>query len=532
MKRHLNNTQDSSTVIRKTLSILVALLLVSLPLIADNQVVTSSRAEALDSTTTSVGQSWQGFQEQLGWTTPQTIDLDYLQMVRTSAAIGDASYPVTVGDIYTLSYFYNNSVVEVPVMVTHSPTLSIPNIGIFNVGNRTYLDLKEEVEAAVTALYPYSNPTLTITNTGVFAVSVSGLSTTSTRVDAWGLSRLSDFSSYAGEMASTRDVTVIGADGSQAHYDLYAARREGDLSQDPLLRPGDQVVFNKRGTTVMISGSIQRPGTYQVLEDEDLGDLVNRYALGFTSAARTDDIIVTRRSGTSYIELHPSADEMAGFTLQDGDMVTVNSLSIPVGSVTIEGALVSTDTSNGNTVLGQVSSQYFYRFAVGDTVETMLRDMSQYFSASSDLDGCYLTRDGASYPLSFREILYGDDPAGDMLLQSGDRFTIPFSNQVVTVNGAVNNPGTYAYVPGKDVSYYVNLAGGLADDAKGLDKYTLYNSYGQKIADDSPITAETTVELDRSTFERDLGIAISVIGGVSTIATIVSTIVGIVNAVN
>ena len=49
MKRHLNNTQDSSTVIRKTLSILVALLLVSLPLIADNQVVTSSRAEALDS---------------------------------------------------------------------------------------------------------------------------------------------------------------------------------------------------------------------------------------------------------------------------------------------------------------------------------------------------------------------------------------------------------------------------------------------------------------------------------------------------
>ena len=178
---------------------------------------------------------------------------------------------------------------------------------------------------------------------------------------------------------------------------------------------------------------------------------------------------------------------------------------------------------------GQISSQYFYRFIIGDTVEDMLVEMSRYFTASSDLDGCYLTRDGKNYPISFRNVLYGDDPAGDMILQNGDRFTVPFSNQVVTVNGAVNNPGTYAYVPGKDISYYVNLAGGLTSAAKGIEKYTLYNSYGEKLDDDSPITAETTIEMDTSTFERDIDIALTTVTLVSTVIGIVTAIVNLAN---
>ena len=101
------------------------------------------------------------------------------------------------------------------------------------------------------------------------------------------------------------------------------------------------------------------------------------------------------------------------------------------------------------------------------------------------------------------------------------------ASQVVTVNGAVNNPGTYAYVPGKDVSYYVNLAGGLSSSARGLDKYKLYNSYGEKIDDASPITAETTIEMEVSNFERDLGIAVTSIGLVATILGIVTSVINI-----
>ena len=55
----------------------------------------------------------------------------------------------------------------------------------------------------------------------------------------------------------------------------------------------------------------------------------------------------------------------------------------------------------------------------------------------------------------------------NLLLVDGDRIVIPRSSGVVTVQGAVNAPNVVAYVPGKDVDYYVSQAGGptrKADD--------------------------------------------------------------------
>ena len=75
----------------------------------------------------------------------------------------------------------------------------------------------------------------------------------------------------------------------------------------------------------------------------------------------------------------------------------------------------------------------------------------------------------------------------------------------------------------------MNLAGGLTSAAKGIEKYTLYNSYGEKLDDDSPITAETTIEMDTSTFERDINIALTTVTLVSTVIGIVTAIVNLAN---
>ena len=235
----------------------------------------------------------------------------------------------------------------------------------------------------------------------------------------------------------------------------------------------------------------------------------------------------------SYVDGHVENFTVASgedFTLMDGDSVSVPSLTPQTGSVVITGALRSTDTTASyGTIQGQVSAQYFYRFAPGETLGEMLQTMSSYFTSSSDLDGAYITRDGKSWPVSLRDVMYGGSPDGDITLRNGDVLTVPFSNQIVTVNGAVNNPGTYAYVPGKDVSYYVNLAGGLTSSAKGLDRYKLFNSYGEKLDKDAVITAETTIEMEISTFERDLGITVSVVGLVATILGIVTSVIELSN---
>ena len=50
----------------------------------------------------------------------------------------------------------------------------------------------------------------------------------------------------------------------------------------------------------------------------------------------------------------------------------------------------------------------------------------------------------------------------NLLLMDGDRIRIPQRSNVVTVRGAVNAPNVVAYVPGKDIEYYINQAGGPA----------------------------------------------------------------------
>ena len=53
----------------------------------------------------------------------------------------------------------------------------------------------------------------------------------------------------------------------------------------------------------------------------------------------------------------------------------------------------------------------------------------------------------------------------NLLLVDGDRITIPQRSYVVTVRGAVNAPNVVAHVPGRDIDYYIDQAGGSARNA-------------------------------------------------------------------
>ncbi|HEY7027457.1 MAG TPA: SLBB domain-containing protein [Gemmatimonadales bacterium] len=93
----------------------------------------------------------------------------------------------------------------------------------------------------------------------------------------------------------------------------------------------------------------------------------------------------------------------------------------------------------------------------------------------------------AAYPQGvtfFREIDRGgrigvDLPAAlkdpqdrdNLILAGGDSIFIPEYNPVVYVRGSVNAPISVAYVPGKDMDFYVGAAGGFAQKADGGRSY-------------------------------------------------------------
>jgi protein involved in polysaccharide export with SLBB domain len=57
-------------------------------------------------------------------------------------------------------------------------------------------------------------------------------------------------------------------------------------------------------------------------------------------------------------------------------------------------------------------------------------------------------------------------PNLDTILEDEDKIMIPFITQQVYVYGEISSQGTVRYVPGKDLNYYINNAGGTLKTAE------------------------------------------------------------------
>jgi protein involved in polysaccharide export with SLBB domain len=78
-----------------------------------------------------------------------------------------------------------------------------------------------------------------------------------------------------------------------------------------------------------------------------------------------------------------------------------------------------------------------------------------------------LGRIGVDLPRALREPSFRDN----LILQDQDSIFLPQFSSVVDVRGAVSSPVAVAYVPGKDIEYYIGAAGGLNPKAEGGRAY-------------------------------------------------------------
>ena len=62
--------------------------------------------------------------------------------------------------------------------------------------------------------------------------------------------------------------------------------------------------------------------------------------------------------------------------------------------------------------------------------------------------------------LDLEAVLANHDTRENIVLEDGDQVTIPRYNPVIRVQGAVNAPANVTFVPGRDIFYYIDAAGG------------------------------------------------------------------------
>jgi protein involved in polysaccharide export with SLBB domain len=448
-----------------------------------------------------------------------------LQDLNPQLAMSNPDYRVTAGDIYTLAYTAAGTQINYRIMVDTTYRIRVSNLGVINGTGKTFLQLKNEAEAIITNNYPLSGVQLALTRPAVFTIYLRGEVKNAEEQPAWALSRLSSFLTLSGNLtpySSLRDVTVTSSGGRTGTYDLFRAQHEGDLAQDPYVRPGDVITVNRTARVVRVSGAVERPGNYQLLAGEELGDVIRRYGKGLTPLADPSRIELVR-----YVESGNDSgkkiflnrrDIDANYGLNHLDSIYIPAVTDLMPVMFVEGAvryinraeekntslssLEWEDTPNVSTQLissleredtPNVSTRLTVRYNKGENYAALVQRNQEWFSAVSDTQNAYVIRGEERIAMNLNPMLYDMNYRSMFYVEENDTLIVPFRQYFVTVAGSVAAPGRYPYIPDRTWEYYVALAGGFVRERNSNESVVIQDIYGKRLRKGEIITPETTI---------------------------------------
>lgn len=403
-------------------------------------------------------------------------------------------YLVTTGDVYTLTYNALNTVVKYTIIVDPTYKVKVSNLGIIDAKGKTFFELKKEVEDIVSSNYPMSAVQLVLSSPSTFKITVAGEVGTVHETRVSGLVRVSSVvSANATNLSSRRFVTVEDADGNINRYDLFLAQRFGDMSQDPYVRPNDIITLEKAQRRVSITGAVERPGTYELLEGENLTKLIDYYASGFGELADRENITLSRnlssfaKSGeTIYLNERAYRSNLALLNL---DSVYVGSKADLQKTMFVQGAI----ESSGATANAMLTQNAAFRFEEGESYAHFARTHRGLFSDAADYGNAYVYRDGQSIAIDLYSMVFDPEYDSSLKLRANDILVVPFKQFFVTVAGAVGAPGRYPYIPDRKWDYYMTLAGGYDTSVNNPDTIEITTLEGKSLSTDDFILPETTI---------------------------------------
>jgi polysaccharide export outer membrane protein len=364
-------------------------------------------------------------------------ELDRVPEGRALIASTTTDYPVTSGDVYTLTFLKAADMVTTTIVVSHDYSVNLGVFGTMMGAGLTFPAFRSLVEKKVTASYPGSAPQLLLLSTGVFQVQVIGEVNKSIIHISWGLERLSSVAErYRTAFSSLRAVQIKFINGEIKSYDLYKAQRDGDLTQDPYLKPGSTVVLKKAERTIKLQGAIHRPDVYQLLPGENLVELIEIYGDGLLTTARPDLVIIERAASSEnlqgdifIIDVSSSKNER----LFDNDIVSIPLRSDYLPVVYFEGAI---RTANEPANKSSTDRQAIRK---GELLSSALKRIAPRILPSADLRRAFIARKNQSdiIPIDLERLLYSYNVKLDIVLEPEDRIVIPSGSLDVFVTGEV-----------------------------------------------------------------------------------------------
>lgn len=258
---------------------------------------------------------------------------------------------------------------------------------------------------------------------------------------------------------SVRNIVLSRQGHKVATFDLYDFIFKGKYEQNLRLQDGDVVFVEPYSNVVSVGGAVMREMKYELKPGETVSDML-RYAGGFSSDARRDEVSVIRRGPDGGSAYNVKAEDFASFKLQDGDFLTVRQYY--------------TFAENGVTIIGPVKYPGTY------AIDGRIKDVASLIRAAGGLeDGAFndrgqIKRLSKSRVPEFMTFNLEDVMSGKEVipLMRADSVTLfrqmeLLEDLTITVEGFVNRPDTYTYYEGMTVADAILMAKGTRKDAYG-----------------------------------------------------------------
>lgn len=264
-------------------------------------------------------------------------------------------------------------------------------------------------------------------------------------------------------IGSVRNIYIKRDGKIRDSFDLYEYFGNAVHQKDIYLQNNDYIIVAPLSNVISVSGSVRRPGNYELKNGEGLRDLIN-FAGGMYPNTYLKDVVVSRIKDNAYEVLSVNLDSLQkvkkDFSLTGGE------------SVIFKG--ISQDNQYTVLITGAVSVPGTYRIRAGMRISDVLKTANGLVS-DAYLDRGYVVRtnkDLTKTYLTFSPAAIVSGKAGDKDLLIENRDTIHIFNNTeiqkfyaISINGAVYKPVQTRFIAGIKLSELLFMAGGITEDA-------------------------------------------------------------------
>ncbi len=264
------------------------------------------------------------------------------------------------------------------------------------------------------------------------------------------------------QIGSVRNIKVVSSNKATRILDIYKFATNPNIADEFFMSNNDYIFVPLAGRVVDVKGSVKRPFSYELIDDENLKDVL-LFAGGLSADAYLRNIQVRRYSNNEEsiidIDLAELLKSNKDFTLLNGDIITVSPIKEAY--------------TNYVTIQGAVKLPGEYELKPSIKIKDILQQSGIMISAVKDR--IYVKRIQPDFSIKYinlnvDSVMNDENSESNILLRALDDIEVKFKSDFVDkynlkLDGAVRKPGMYLHSDSLSLADLIYLGNGIKNEA-------------------------------------------------------------------